>query len=364
MTSSHSTADISSLDQLTGGAFSATHSGDRSTLLRDWLATQPSLAQLQEVHREMSARDKGAAKVLKERMDELKRVQEQDSLLAQWADKAEQLLAGARLNIADALAWQRDAAKAGAPLSREPLASLKNRMAEVVRRVEDLQHQVMVQREAAVLLAQRIEVLSTKALQEAHASREALQADVLAWVGQADALTTDSSWASVDLKFAPQLEASRSQLQAVWTGFDAALQQAAVATAQNANAAMVTTAELADAARVYAREWCQDLEIRVPGSGISVRTIVPSDPGQQVSVAPAPSHLPIRARGADATLHGHGYEGLTGRGLCALLEAVPASSSISVSNSLHISPAVRRRLGALAAERGIRIEVNLPAVPQ
>ena len=232
MTSSHSTADISSLDQLTGGAFSATHSGDRSTLLRDWLATQPSLAQLQEVHREMSARDKGAAKVLKERMDELKRVQEQDSLLAQWADKAEQLLAGARLNIADALAWQRDAAKAGAPLSREPLASLKNRMAEVVRRVEDLQHQAMVQREAAVLLAQRIEVLSTKALQEAHASREALQADVLAWVGQADALTTDSSWASVDLKFAPQLEASRSQLQAVWTGFDAALLQAAAATAQ------------------------------------------------------------------------------------------------------------------------------------
>lgn len=232
MTSSHSTADISLLDQLTGGAFSATHSGDRATALRNWLSSQPGLEQLTEVYREMSARDKGAAKVLKDRLDELKRLRDQDQLLAQWADKAEQLLTGVRLNIADALAWQRDAAKAGAPLSREPLANLKNRLAEVVRRVEDLQHQVMVQREAAVLLAQRIEVLSTKPLQEARSNREALQTDVQAWVSQADALTGDSSWPSVDLKFPPQLEASRTQLQAVWAGFDAALQQAEQAAAQ------------------------------------------------------------------------------------------------------------------------------------
>ena len=226
MTSSHSTADISFLDQQTGGAFSATHSGDRSNLLRLWLQSQPTLEQLHEVHREMSARDKGAAKVLKERMDELRRLREQDNLLAQWVDKAEQLLAGPRLNIADAMAWQRDAAKAGAPLSREPLASLKNRLSDVVRRVEDLQHQAMVQREAAVLLAQRIEVLSTKPLQEARSSREALENDVHAWGAQVDALMADPAWASVDLKYPPQLEASRSQLVAVWAGFDAALQQA------------------------------------------------------------------------------------------------------------------------------------------
>lgn len=232
MTSSHSTADISSLDQQTGGAFSATHSGDRSNLLRLWLQSQPTLEQLHEVHREMSARDKGAAKVLKERMDELRRLREQDNLLAQWVDKAEQLLAGPRLNIADAMAWQRDAAKAGAPLSREPLSSLKNRLSDVVRRVEDLQHQAMVQREAAVLLAQRIEVLSTKPLQEARTSREALENDVHAWGAQVDALMADTAWASVDLKYPPQLEASRSQLLAVWAGFDAALQQADAAVGQ------------------------------------------------------------------------------------------------------------------------------------
>jgi len=232
VTSSHSSADISSLDQLTGGAFAAATSGDRAARLREWLASGPGLEQLQDVYREMSNRDKGAAKVLKERVDELKRVREQEVLISHWAGKAEQLLQGGRLNIADALAWQRDAAKAGAPLSREPLAGFKHRLAEVVRRVEDLQHQVMVQREAAVLLAQRVEVLSTKPLQEAHASRLSLQSDVQAWAAQAEELTQDAAWASVDLKYPPQLEASRSQLQAVWDGFDLALQLADAAVQQ------------------------------------------------------------------------------------------------------------------------------------
>ncbi len=114
-----------------------------------------------EVYRELSGRDKGVAKLLKEKLDELKRLHGQEALATEWVQKAEQLLNAPRLNMADALAWQRDAAKAGAPLSREPLAGLKQRLTEVVKGVEDLQHQVMVQREAAVLLAQRIEVLST-----------------------------------------------------------------------------------------------------------------------------------------------------------------------------------------------------------
>ena len=220
------------MDQLTAGAFAATTSGDRVALLREWLASNPGLEPLQQVYREMTSRDKGAAKVLKERLDELRRQHDQDALVAQWSAKAEQLLSAGRMNIADALAWQRDAAKAGAPLSREPLAGLKNRLGELVRRVEDLQHQVMVQREAAVLLAQRVEVLSTKTLQEAHASRQSLQSDVQAWVGQAGQLMQDEAWASVDLKFPPQLEAARSQLQAVWEGFDSALQLADAAVQQ------------------------------------------------------------------------------------------------------------------------------------
>ena len=188
-----------------------------------------------EVYRELSGRDKGVAKLLKEKLDELKRLHGQEALATEWVQKAEQLLNAPRLNMADALAWQRDAAKAGAPLSREPLAGLKQRLTEVVKGVEDLQHQVMVQREAAVLLAQRIEVLSTKSLAEALGGQTGLLADVAQWQNQAQALTHNSVWPSVDVKYPPQLDAAGKQLQAVWDGFSAAAAVAAVA--QNDGAA-------------------------------------------------------------------------------------------------------------------------------
>jgi ATP-dependent RNA helicase SUPV3L1/SUV3 len=223
VTSSSKPLDLAALDQSTGGAFNAANSGERSARLREWLATEPTVDLLAEVYREMSSRDKGAAKLLKEKLDELKRLQGQDALASDWAQKAEQLLQSARLNIGDAMAWQRDAAKAGAPLSREPLASLKVRLAEVVKGVEDLQHQVMVQREAAVLLAQRIEVLSTKPMAEAHVALTGLQSDVDQWQAQALQLSNNAVWPSVDTKFPAQLETAASQLQAVWQGFSAAL---------------------------------------------------------------------------------------------------------------------------------------------
>ena len=83
--------DHAALDQLTGGAFTAVTSGERSARLREWLATEPSVNLLAEVYREMSSRDKGAAKLLKEKLDELKRLQGQDALAVDWAQKAEQL---------------------------------------------------------------------------------------------------------------------------------------------------------------------------------------------------------------------------------------------------------------------------------
>lgn len=223
--------DLSGLDALTGGVFTAQTSGERSARLREWLATEPSVEQMQDVYKELSSRDKGAAKNLREKLDEIKRARGQDALAAEWAERAQQLLGLKRINIADALAWQRDAAKAGAPLSREPLAGLKLQLAEVVKAVDDLQHQVMVQREAAVLLAQRVEVLSTKSWKEAAAVHTSLQADVAQWQHQAQALTEQAAWLSVDMKFPPQLEASRHQLQGVWEAFEAALTQATAAQA-------------------------------------------------------------------------------------------------------------------------------------
>lgn len=215
--------DLANLDPLTAGIFQAATSGDRSARLREWLQTGPSEAALHEVYRELSSKDKGVAKQLKEKIDEIKRSHGQEALASDWAQKAELILSAPRLNMADALAWQRDAAKAGAPLSREPLASLKVKLVDVVKGVEDLQHQVMVQRESAVLLAQRIEVLSTKPIAEAQHGHTGLQNDVAQWQTQAQALTVSAVWPSVDLKYPNQLDAAGKQMQAVWDGFSAAL---------------------------------------------------------------------------------------------------------------------------------------------
>lgn len=221
--------DLAQLDELTLGAFTAPTAGERAARIRDWLATNPANDALSQVFKELSVKDKGAAKLVRERLDEGRRMRDQEALVAQWAEKAQSLLALAKLNIADALAWQRDAAKAGAPLSREPLAGLKQALAERVRGIEDLQHRTQVQREAAVLLAQRIEVLSTKPWQDAQAAREVLQADVQHWQNQALALAQDAAWISVEPRFTGYLDSAKTQLLAVWEAFGAALDQAIAA---------------------------------------------------------------------------------------------------------------------------------------
>jgi hypothetical protein len=219
-------AEAHPLDGLTGGAFSAPTSGERTARIRTWLATDPTAEQMAEVYKDLANRDKGAAKPLKEKLDEIKRSKGQEAVAAEWADKAQALLAVPKLNLADALAWQRDAAKAGAPLSKEPLAGLKGQLADRVKTIEDLQHRTQVQREAAVLLAQRTEVLSLKPWRDAEAALESLRGDVTHWQSQADEITHDANWASVDAKFPPLLDASRAQLLAVWEAFQGALAQA------------------------------------------------------------------------------------------------------------------------------------------
>ncbi|MDP1686740.1 DUF349 domain-containing protein [Hydrogenophaga sp.] len=237
------------LDAVTGGAFSAPTSGERAARIREWLATEPGLEQMNEVYKELSNRDRGAAKPLKEKLDEQKRMKTQEQMAVEWAQKAQALLDHSRLNLADALAWQRDAARAGAPLSREPLATLRQSLSERVKSIEDLQHRVQVEREAAVLIAQRIEVLSTKTWREAQHSAQTLRTDVAQWQEQASSLMQDPQWASVDVKFPPMLDASRKQLQLVWDAFEAALAQAVAADA-DAQAPLPAVPVWADELRV------------------------------------------------------------------------------------------------------------------
>lgn len=243
------TPEAHPLDAVTGGAFSAETSGDRAARLREWLATAPALDVLQEVLKEMNVRDKGAARVVRERLDELRRAKDQDAIAVEWVEKAQALLAQPTLNMMDAAAWQREAAKAGAPLSREPLAGYKAQLAERIKAAEDLQHRVQVQKEAAVLLSQRIEVLSTKSWKDAAAVQQALSTDVARWQEQAQALTEDAAWPSLDARLAQQLTGSREQLNVVWEAFSSAL-AATQAAAENAEAALPTVPVWADEIRV------------------------------------------------------------------------------------------------------------------
>jgi len=241
--------EVHPLDALTHGAFSAHTSGERMACIRDWLASSPTPEHLQQVFKELSVKDKGAAKLVREKIDELKRSKTQATIATEWADKAQVLLALSKLNLADALAWQRDAAKAGAPLSKEPLAGLKAQLVERVRAIEDLQHRVQVQREAAVLLAQRIEVLSTKPWADAQAAQASLAADVTHWQSEAQTLSGDANWPSVDVRFVPQLQDSQAQLLLVWQAFSEAL-TLTLAAVQDASAPLPKVPVWADELRV------------------------------------------------------------------------------------------------------------------
>ncbi|MFM2262393.1 MAG: hypothetical protein RI959_1069 [Pseudomonadota bacterium] len=241
-------AHLSQLDALTGGAFTAPTSGDRAARLREWLATEPTYESMADVFKELSHRDKGAAKALKEKLDDIKRLKAQEAIAEEWAAKAQVLLAQPRLNLADAMAWQRDAAKAGAPLSREPLSDLKTRLAERMKGLEDLQHRAQVEREAAVLLAQRIELHSTKPWREAMGNLEALKADVIAWQQHVQALHEDTQWDSLEPRYATQLDTAKQQLGLVWEAFEAAL-QATLLASEDASAPLPAVPVWADEVR-------------------------------------------------------------------------------------------------------------------
>ncbi len=142
-----------------------------------------------------------------------------------WAEKAQQLLAQSPFDVQQAQAWQREAAKAGAALSREPLASCRQALVNRIKVIEDLEHRVQVEREASVLIAQRIEVLSTKPWQDALSSMATLETDVAHWQNQSQTLLEHDAWPALAPKFPQMLTSAQVQLQLVWEAFGAALAQ-------------------------------------------------------------------------------------------------------------------------------------------
>jgi hypothetical protein len=267
---SHDPSELAALDQLTGGVFSSANAAERAVRTQAWLTQTPGEPDLQRVYRELATKDKGSARLVRERLDELKRQHQQTELAETWSIKAQQLLSAPRLNVADALAWQRDAAKVGAPLSREPLLQYKNQLSDKVHKLEALQHQVQVQREAAVLLAQRIELMSTKSWLEAEAAESGLAQDVASWGAVSEQLMANPDWDSLDVRIAPQLEGSRAQLAVVWEAYRAAVAQGRLA-AQDAQVPLPDVPVWAESLRLMHGERASALPIggSIAGSGAS-----------------------------------------------------------------------------------------------
>ena len=282
-----SSADLQSLDTLTLGAFSAPTTGERTARLRDWLATNPDESVMADVHREMNTRDKSAAKVIKEKLDEIKRAKAQDAMAHDWAASAEAVLQAQPYDVQKAESWLRDAAKAGAALSREPLLSLRNSLQERSKQVEELQHRLQVEREAALLLAQRIELCSTKPWRQAAELSAGLQHDVQAWLSQMASLSAEPMWSSVPVRITQQLTSSGQQLELVWQAFEAALKSVEVA-ANDPAAELPAVPVWADEIRVLRGEAPVSAVPSAAQAGAAVATPVEAAPSRTATLPASP----------------------------------------------------------------------------
>lgn len=311
---------IHPLDEVTGGIFSASTSSKRHELVIQWLATEPNKILLQQVYKELSARDKGAAKHIRTHMNDIRKTQNQDDIAQQWAQKAEKILTANQFHLADGMAWLRDAAKAGAPLSKEPLASLRAQIAEMIKTLEDLQHRSMVQKEAAVLLAQRIDVLSTKSWQVAAQACDGLQADIEKWQGMSNQLTTHAAWQHIEPRYQSAIESSGAQLQLVFEAFNHALNLAKAA-------AQDPTAELPNV-QVWADELKQQHGIAAPAESTAQLT-----PEQQEAVVAAVKALEKTTKNGQAKDSAKAAAALREQ-LKAISVAVPADLEQRINRAL------------------------------
>ncbi len=222
------------------------NAADRAELVRQWLDAQPDADAIASLYKEYSHRDKGVARQLKERQEAIKRTRQQAALTAEWAAKAQSLLQQQRLAIADILAWQRDTARMGAPLAHEPLASLRTALQARLLGVEDLHTQIQVHKEAAVLLAQRIEIQANKGWSQVREIFQTLLADVQSWQAKTRAIQAHDLWGGIELRMEPMLENAKEQLLAVWQAFSAAYDSADKASKDNQAPLPKVTAWAAD----------------------------------------------------------------------------------------------------------------------
>ncbi|HCL85810.1 MAG TPA: DUF349 domain-containing protein, partial [Comamonadaceae bacterium] len=134
----------------------------------------------------------------------------------------------------------------------------------------------------------------------AQAALALLSSDVERWQAQAQELSGDAAWPSVEARFPAQLEASRAQLLVVWEAFQSALSQT-VAAAEDAAAPLPPVPVWADELR-QARGLPTEAEKAQARSAAPVRPKV--DPAQREAAQQAVREA--LAKLEEETAQGHG----------------------------------------------------------
>jgi F0F1-type ATP synthase membrane subunit b/b' len=167
---------------------------------------------------------------------------------------------------------------------------LRLALADLVKHIEDLAHRAQVLRESALLMAQRIEVLSTKPWTEAIELRATLQSDLQRFDAEWHTLRQDRHWQSVDPKYPAILNEGAQHIHLVWDAFNAALLQTEAAAA-DATLPLPGVPAWADQLRVLRGEAAK------PASATASKPVPPSaskpapDPAQQAQAVQAVQQL-------------------------------------------------------------------------
>ena len=133
--------------------------------------------------------------------------------------------------------------------------------------------------------------------------------------------------------------------------------QSAVIAAVSAGIPLVTSAEVADALRLFAHRYELTLDLREPGDGIAADDVVINPTDQMLHEMMAPTEFRVSLRSRNAPRSGTRLSELTSRGLLAFLGVLPSGSKVTVANSLCLSPAAARTAIASAQRRSIQFEL-------
>jgi hypothetical protein len=201
-------------------------SQERLHILQQWLQEKPSTEAIKTLLEVYLNKDKGITKLLRNHLEHLDVIAENQLKIEYWVDQAKDLLAQDDMQISQALVWQRDVAKAKLSISEPPLLDVNLALTQKINQLEDLQKQILVHKESALLLINRIQKQEVQPLSDAITAAPGINEDIKTWLQEYNYMKVQRSCQGLEPRFLASLEFASQQLQTVWTAYSEALEQA------------------------------------------------------------------------------------------------------------------------------------------